>query len=153
MQLKKLTHATCATRLHSNICCRSNGAHSCFRSFGMTVKPENNVYMGGVLNYDGLDISEFRHCRINHSEEFVEAGNHINGIDNFHTRKIFFCASSMAARKNTSFGLNLKLCSLIQAGSWRNMQLKRVCCAICFSLCCRHAHQIKLDIIQPNLPI
>jgi len=28
-------------------------------------------------------VSEFRHRRINHSEQFVDAGNHINGIENF----------------------------------------------------------------------
>ena len=30
-----------------------------------------------------LDVSEFRHVRINHSERFAESRNHINGIENF----------------------------------------------------------------------
>ena len=30
-----------------------------------------------------LDVSEFRHMRINHREQFADRGNHINGIENF----------------------------------------------------------------------
>jgi transposase len=30
-----------------------------------------------------LDVSEFHHVRINHSETFVEEKSHINGIENF----------------------------------------------------------------------
>ena len=30
-----------------------------------------------------LDVSEFRHARINHREQFADRGNHINGIENF----------------------------------------------------------------------
>lgn len=33
--------------------------------------------------YNALDISEFYHCRINHSYIFAHEGNHINGIENF----------------------------------------------------------------------
>ncbi|WP_186424444.1 transposase, partial [Pannonibacter sp. I15F10I1] len=33
--------------------------------------------------YDVLDVSEFHHVRINHSELFAEDANHINGIENF----------------------------------------------------------------------
>jgi transposase-like protein len=32
---------------------------------------------------DAPDVSEFRHERVNHSETFVDARNHINGIENF----------------------------------------------------------------------
>lgn len=48
-----------------------------------TIEPDSIVYTDGFLSYDALDISEFRHDRINHSEKFVEARNHINGIENF----------------------------------------------------------------------
>lgn len=48
-----------------------------------TVKPDSIVYTDGFTSYDVLDVSEFRHHRINHSEKFVEEKNHINGIENF----------------------------------------------------------------------
>ena len=34
-------------------------------------------------NYDKLDVSGFIHYRINHSKEFADRQNHINGIENF----------------------------------------------------------------------
>ena len=34
-------------------------------------------------HYDVLNISEFRHVRINHSETLLEEKSHINGIENF----------------------------------------------------------------------
>ena len=48
-----------------------------------TIEPDSIVYTDGFLFYDALDISEFRHHRINHSEKFIEARKHINGIENF----------------------------------------------------------------------
>ena len=48
-----------------------------------TIEPDSIVYTDGFLSYDALDVSEFRHHRINHSERFFEARNHINGIENF----------------------------------------------------------------------
>ena len=42
-----------------------------------TIKPDR------FSSYDALDVSEFRHQRINHSEAFVKQRNHINGIENF----------------------------------------------------------------------
>ena len=49
-----------------------------------SVKPDSVVYTDGYSSYDVLDVSEFRHHRINHSEQFVDGKtNHINGIENF----------------------------------------------------------------------
>lgn len=48
-----------------------------------TVRPDSIVYTDGLCSYDVLDVSEFHHHRINHSEKFVEEKNHINGIENF----------------------------------------------------------------------
>lgn len=49
-----------------------------------SIKPDSIVYTDGLTSYDVLDVSEFRHHRINHSERFVEGKtNHINGIENF----------------------------------------------------------------------
>ena len=41
------------------------------------------VYTDGFTSYDVLDVSEFHHHRINHSEKFADRENHINGIENF----------------------------------------------------------------------
>jgi transposase len=47
------------------------------------IQPDSIVYTDGFKSYDALDVSDFRHFRINHSERFVERQNHINGIENF----------------------------------------------------------------------
>jgi len=48
------------------------------------ILPDSIVYTDGFGSYDVLDVSGFRHRRINHSERFVAGkGQHINGIENF----------------------------------------------------------------------
>ena len=47
------------------------------------VRPDSIVYTDSFGAYDVLDISEFHHVRINHSELFADQANHINGIENF----------------------------------------------------------------------
>ena len=48
------------------------------------VKPDSIVYSDAFATYDVLDISAFRHHRINHRDTFVLGpGRHINGIENF----------------------------------------------------------------------
>ena len=47
------------------------------------IKPDSIVYTESFKAYDALDVSEFRHERINHSKEFVDDARHINGIENF----------------------------------------------------------------------
>lgn len=47
------------------------------------VKPDSIVYTDTVRSYNALDISEFKHYRINHSKLFAKKHNHINGIENF----------------------------------------------------------------------
>jgi transposase len=47
------------------------------------ITPDSIVYTDSYPSYDVLDVSEFRHERINHKEAFVERGTHINGIENF----------------------------------------------------------------------
>ena len=48
-----------------------------------TIKPDSIVYTDSFTSYDALDVSEFHHVRINHSEAFAHDRNHINGIENF----------------------------------------------------------------------
>lgn len=47
------------------------------------IKPDSVVYTDTYRSYDALNVSEFHHHRINHSEVFVNQKNHINGIENF----------------------------------------------------------------------
>jgi len=47
------------------------------------IRPDSIVYTDGFSAYDALDVSDFHHVRINHSDSFVEGRNHINGIENF----------------------------------------------------------------------
>ena len=47
------------------------------------VKPDSIVYTDTWRSYNALDVSEFKHYRINHSQLFADKTNHINGIENF----------------------------------------------------------------------
>jgi transposase len=47
------------------------------------VRPDSIVYTDTFRAYDALDVSDFHHMRINHSELFADKQNHINGIENF----------------------------------------------------------------------
>ncbi|MFN5870714.1 MAG: transposase, partial [Akkermansiaceae bacterium] len=44
------------------------------------VEPDSLVYTDNFRSYNALDVSEFHHLRINHSELFADQRNHINGI-------------------------------------------------------------------------
>lgn len=47
------------------------------------IKPDSVVYTDAFRSYNVLDVSEFKHYRINHSRLFADKHNHINGIENF----------------------------------------------------------------------
>ena len=47
------------------------------------IKPDSIVYTDNYRSYNALDVSEFKHYRVNHISHFVEGSNHINGIENF----------------------------------------------------------------------
>lgn len=47
------------------------------------IRPDSVVYTDSFTSYDVLDMSEFHHHRINHTEIFAHERNHINGIENF----------------------------------------------------------------------
>jgi transposase len=42
-----------------------------------------SLYTDCWPGYNILDVSEFKHYRINHSKLFADKYNHINGIENF----------------------------------------------------------------------
>ena len=47
------------------------------------IMPDSIVYTDSLSSYDKPDVSSFIHHRINHSKEFADRRNHINGIGNF----------------------------------------------------------------------
>ena len=47
------------------------------------VIPDSIVYTDCWTGYNALDVSDFKHVRINHSKLFANGRNHINGIENF----------------------------------------------------------------------
>ncbi|TLM65011.1 MAG: IS1595 family transposase [Deltaproteobacteria bacterium] len=47
------------------------------------IVPDSIVYTDSLGSYNVLDVSAFHHVRINHTDQFVEGRNHINGIENF----------------------------------------------------------------------
>ena len=47
------------------------------------IEPDSIVYTDCWRAYNALDVSEFKHYRINHSKLFANKHNHINGIENF----------------------------------------------------------------------
>ena len=47
------------------------------------IVPDSIVYSDTFSAYTVLDVSEFKHYRINHFKLFADKKNHINGIENF----------------------------------------------------------------------
>jgi transposase len=47
------------------------------------IRPDSIVCTDSFRSHDALDVSEFQHVRINHSELFADQTNHINGIEHF----------------------------------------------------------------------
>jgi len=47
------------------------------------VIPDSIVYSDCWRGYNTLDVTDFKHYRINHSKLFADKKNHINGIENF----------------------------------------------------------------------
>ena len=47
------------------------------------ITPDSIVYTDSYVSYNALDVSGFKHFRINHKETFAKKQNHINGIENF----------------------------------------------------------------------
>ena len=51
------------------------------------VKPDSVVYTDFWHGHNALDVSEFKHYRINHYKEFACNHNHINRIENFYPKR------------------------------------------------------------------
>jgi len=77
------------------------------------VVPDSIVYSDCWRGYNVLDVSDFKHFRINHSVLYSDKRNHINGIENFwnqakrHMRKFMRKFNGVPKEH---FGLFLKEC-------------------------------------------
>lgn len=66
------------------------------------VQPDSIVYTDTFRSCNALDISEFHHMRINHSELFADQRNHINGIAPINrggTRPSVICANLTVSKQ------------------------------------------------------
>ena len=73
------------------------------------VIPDSIVYSDSWRGYNVLDVSEFKHYRINHSKLFADKQNHINGIENFWNQAKRHMRKFNGVPK-ANFGLFLKEC-------------------------------------------
>jgi len=71
--------------------------------------PDSVVYTDYWVGYNALDVSGFRHYRINHKQQFADKKNHINGIENFWNQAKRHMRKFNGIPKE-SFGLFLKEC-------------------------------------------
>jgi transposase len=73
------------------------------------VIPDSIVYSDCWKGYNVLDVSDFKHYRINHSKLFADKKNHINGIENFWNQAKRHLRKFNGVPKD-NFGLFLKEC-------------------------------------------
>ncbi len=73
------------------------------------VVPDSIVYSDCWRGYNVLDVSDFKHLRINHSVLFADKKNHINGIENFWNQEKRHMRKFNGVPKE-HFGLFLKEC-------------------------------------------
>jgi transposase len=73
------------------------------------VIPDSIVYSDCWRGYNTLDITDFKHYRINHSKLFADKKNHINGIENFWNQAKRHMRKFNGIPKH-HFGLFLKAC-------------------------------------------
>jgi transposase len=73
------------------------------------VIPDSIVYSDCWRGYNVLDVSDFKHYRINHSKLFADKKNHINGIENFWNQAKRHMRKFNGVPKE-HFGLFLKEC-------------------------------------------
>ena len=73
------------------------------------IVPDSIVYSDCWKGYNVLDVSDFKHFRINHSTLFADKQNHINGIENFWNQAKRHMRKFNGVPK-AHFGLFLKEC-------------------------------------------
>ena len=73
------------------------------------IVPDSIVYSDSWKGYNVLDVSDFHHFRINHSELFADNRTHINGLENFWNQAKRHMRKFNGVPK-AQFGLYLKEC-------------------------------------------
>lgn len=89
------------------------------------VLPDSIVYSDCWTGYNALDVSEFKHYRINHSKLFAKKHNHINGIENFWNQAKRHMRKFNGVPKE-HFGVFLKECEWRFNNPDPKIQLKQV---------------------------
>ncbi|WP_299379115.1 IS1595 family transposase [uncultured Kiloniella sp.] len=89
------------------------------------VIPDSIVYSDCWRGYNVLDVSEFKHFRINHSKLFADKKNHINGIENFWNQAKRHLRKFNGVPKE-HFGLFLKECEWRFNNSDPSVQLTQI---------------------------
>lgn len=89
------------------------------------VVPDSIVYSDCWKSYNVLDVSDFKHYRINHSKIFADGRNHINGIENFWNQAKRHMRKFNGVPKD-NFGLFLKECEWRFNNPSPQTQLKQI---------------------------
>ena len=89
------------------------------------VVPDSIVYWDCWKAYNVLDVSDFKHFRINHSKLFADKKNHINGIENFWNQAKRHMRKFNGVPK-VHFGLFLKECEWRFNNSDPSLQLSQL---------------------------
>jgi transposase len=89
------------------------------------VVPDSIVYSDCWRGYNALDVSAFKHFRINHSKLFADKANHINGIENFWNQAKRHMRKFNGVPKE-HFGLFLKDCEWRFNNSDPSTQLRQL---------------------------
>lgn len=89
------------------------------------VVPDSIVYSDCWRGYNVLDVSDFKHFRINHSKLFADKTNHINGIENFWNQAKRHMRKFNGVPKQ-HFGLFLKECEWRFNNSDPSAQLRQL---------------------------
>jgi transposase len=89
------------------------------------VIPDSIVYSDCWKGYNVLDVSDFKHFRINNSKLFADKKNHINGIENFWSQAKRHMRKFNGVPKE-HFGLFLKECEWRFNNSDPEIQLTQI---------------------------
>jgi hypothetical protein len=78
------------------------GSTTLFPIIRARIKPDAVVYSDSFQAYDVLDVSEFRHMRINHRELFADRETISTASRTSGARPNVTCAATMASQKRSS---------------------------------------------------
>jgi len=66
------------------------------------IRPDSIIYPDNFRSYNALDVSEFKHLRINHSKKFAEEKNHtLTALKTFGIERKGICGSLTVSQKTS----------------------------------------------------